>query len=183
MSKKHKHEEMNETQSAEVNVEELTAHYQAALDETESLKAKITELEESNQQFQNDYYRAVADTQNYRKRVQLENESAKKYRIQSFALEVLPVIDNLERALEAMGENDPQAQGIRMIYQQLLEALRKEGVEEIEALNQIFDANWHQALMSEKVEGAKAQEIVEVYQKGYRLKDRLLRPSLVKVSE
>lgn len=70
-----------------------------------------------------------------------------------------------------------------MIYSQLKNALAKEGVEEIEALNQPFDANWHQALMSEPKEDTEPGMVIEVLQKGYKLKDRLLRAAMVKISE
>lgn len=75
------------------------------------------------------------------------------------------------------------AKGVLMTYNQLIESLKKEGVEEIVAEGQVFDPNFHQPLMMEKVEGVESNQVLQVLQKGYKLKDRLLRPSLVKVSE
>lgn len=136
------------------------------------------------ERLKNEYAKAYADTENMRKRLQTEFDQAKKYRIQSFALDVLPVIDNLERALLApASETDSLQKGVEMIHNQLLEALRKEGVEEIEAKGLPFDPNFHQALMAETVEGMDAGMVVEVLQKGYKLKDRILRASMVKVSD
>ena len=148
------------------------------------LESKIEELEELNKKLQNDYYKAYADAENIKRRNQQDLEVAKKYRIQSFASDILPVIDNLERALETIEDKESSVgKGVLMTYNQLIESLKKEGVEEIPADGLDFDPNFHQPLMMEKVEGVEANKVLQVLQKGYKLKDRLLRPSLVKVSE
>lgn len=148
-------------------------------------KELIDSLKKEIDKLKNDYAKAYADTENMRKRLQSEFEQAKKYRIQSFALDVLPAIDNLERALQTppTEETEGYRKGVEMIYNQLLDALHKEGVEEIEANGLPFDANFHQALMAEHVEGIEPGMVVEVLQKGYKLKDRILRASMVKVSD
>lgn len=152
--------------------------------ETDLLKEKIAELEASNLKLKNDYLKAYADTENMKKRLQSEFELSKKYRIQSFALDILPVLDNLERALAAPSdEENSYRKGVEMIYAQLVHALNKEGVEEVEAEGKEFDANFHQAIMTEAVEGVESNQVLEVFQKGYKLKDRLLRAAMVKVSE
>ena len=153
--------------------------------EIEELKTRISELEGENVRLKNEYLKAYADTENTRRRLQQEAEQTRKYRIQSFALDILPVLDNLERALaiEPTPETESYRQGVEMIYQQLIHALTKEGVSEIEALGKEFDPNFHQALMMEAVEGAEPNHVVEVLQKGYLLKDRILRAAMVKVSE
>ena len=154
-------------------------------DETTKLRATIEDLEKEIDKLKNDYARAYADTENMQKRLKTEAENSRKYRIQSFALDILPVIDNFERALSqgAKDEDDAFYKGVEMIYRQLKEALNKEGVTEIDALDKEFDPNYHQAIMTAKVEGKKAGVVVEVLQKGYMLKDRILRASMVKVSE
>lgn len=160
------------------------AHKDKHLEKIHSLEAKIKELEESNTKLKNDYFKAYADAENIKKRNQAELEVGKKYRIQSFAVDILPAIDNLERSLSALEDKEsPLAKGILMTHQQLINSLKKEGVEEIEALDKPFDANYHQALITEKVDGKEANIVIEVLQKGYVLKDRLIRPALVKVSE
>ncbi len=121
-----------------------------------------------------------------KKRLQAESENVRKYRIQSFASEVLPVIDSLERALAVTVEDEAvvnYVKGFEMIYTQLKSILEKEGVTEIEALEKPFDPNYHNALMQEKVEDVESGIVLEVLQKGYMLKDRVLRAALVKVSE
>lgn len=147
------------------------------------LEEQVEKLKEELAQATNNYYKAYADADNLKKRLQQEAEMTRKYRIQSFALEILPVIDNLERALAQPTSDESFKKGVDMIYQQLIHALKNEGVEEVEALNKPFDANFHHAIMQEKVEGVESNMVVEVLQKGYILKDRILRAALVKVSE
>lgn len=146
-------------------------------------KELIEQLSRENEELKNQYYKAYADAENYKKRTQKELENSLKYRIQSFASEILPAIDNLERALNNNTSDEQFRAGVVMIYDQLMAALTKEGVTEIDALDQPFDHNVHNALMAEKVEGVEPNTVVEVLQKGYMLKDRILRAALVKVSE
>lgn len=145
-------------------------------DEVTALKAEVEKLK-------NEYIKVFADTENLKKRLQREHEQSTKYRIQSFALNILPTIDNLERALQQKTDDEAYREGVVMIYDQLMASLKAEGVEAIEALNKPFDPNIHQAMMMESVEGVEPNTVVEEYQKGYMLKDRILRASLVKVSE
>ena len=164
---------VEETQEIEETVEDINEE-----SETELLKKEIDRLK-------NDYARAYADTENLKKRLMAEAEQTRKYRIQSFAKEILPVIDNLERALKTeVAESDEGfKKGIEMTYHQLIAALKNEGVEEIDCLNKPFDANLAQAIMQEKKEDVETGTVIEILQKGYILKDRILRPAMVKVSE
>lgn len=152
----------------------------------EQLEAEVAKLQKELAESTNNYYKAYADAQNLKKRLQNEADQVRKYRIQGFASEVLPIIDNLERALSQKVEDEAiknYVKGFEMIYQQLINALNNEGVKEIDSLNQPFDPNFHQALMQEAIEGVESGMVVEVLQKGYMLKDRVLRAALVKVSE
>lgn len=151
----------------------------------EELKIKISELEGEVAKLKNEYLKAYADTENTRKRLQTDFDNRQKYRIQSFALEILSTIDNLERAMNQPVDkfNESLHKGVEMIYQGLIFALKNEGVEEIEALDKEFDSAWHQAITTEHVDGVEPGIVLEVLQKGYKLKDRILRPSMVKVSE
>ena len=146
---------------------------------------KIAELEGEVAKLKNEYLKAYADTENTRRRLNADFEMRQKYRIQSFAVEILPALDNLERALAQprTPENESYAKGVEMIYNQLMYALSKEGVEQVDPIDQEFDANFHQALMAEKVEGVESNKVLQVLQKGYKLKDRILRPAMVKVTE
>ena len=147
------------------------------------LEAQVAKLTGDVAKLKNEYARAYADTENTRRRLQNEFESLSKYHIQKFALEVLPVLDNCERALAQETSDEAYRKGVEMIYNQLKGALEREGVSEIEAEGKPFDGNWHQALMSEHVEGTEPGIVIQVLQKGYKLKDRILRAAMVKVSE
>ncbi len=152
----------------------------------QELEAEIVALKEELAVSKNAYFKAYADADNMKKRLQAEADNVRKYRIQSFASEVLPVLDSLERALDVKVDDQNlknYVKGFEMIYTQLKSVLEKEGVCEIEALDKPFDPNFHNALMQEKREGVESGIVIEVLQKGYMLKDRVLRASLVKVSE
>ena len=173
-----KEELINEEEVVETD-EEVTSE----IDIVEELKLQIVELEGQVSSLKNDYARAYADTENIKKRLNNEFETSKKYRIQSFALEILPVIDNCERALEHEPSDEEYKKGVEMIYQQLISALANEGVSKVDALDKEFDPNYHQAIMSEKIEGKEPGIVVQVFQNGYVLKDRILRAAMVKISE
>ncbi|MBR3352480.1 MAG: nucleotide exchange factor GrpE [Erysipelotrichaceae bacterium] len=181
MSRKHKEEKVE----IKDNAEELPAEEEAKeeVPQTDALLQDIENLKAELAKTKNDYFKAYADTDNLRKRLLNEAEQNKKYHIQSFALSILPSIDSLERALDGKDLNDPFVKGVKLTYDQIIHALSLEGVTEIDCLNKPFDANYCQALMTEQVEGVEANTVVEVLQKGYMLKDRLLRAALVKVSE
>ena len=181
-------EASSETEAEPEPAEEPAAEKPEA--EAEEVKpdpeVRIAELEGQVAKLKNAYAMAYADTENTRKRLTKEYESNMKYHIQSFALEILPVLDNCERALALKAEdsNDENYRmGFERVSRQLTQALKKEGVEEIEALDQEFDPNWMQALMTEQVEGVEPGRVTAVLQKGYKIKDRLLRAAMVKVSE
>ncbi len=181
-------EEMQETaETPEEAVPEETPEETEA-DETAKelaeLKAQVEALEKEAAASRERLARAAADLDNTRKRLEREAETQKKYRIQSFALDILPVIDNCERALAVQKEDDdPYRKAFVMVQTALVNALKKEGVEEIEALGKPFDPNWHMAMMSEAKEDTEPGIVTEVLQKGYKLNDRLLRAAMVKVSE
>ncbi|MBQ6217422.1 MAG: nucleotide exchange factor GrpE [Erysipelotrichaceae bacterium] len=164
---------LNEEEEEEEIVEDINEE-----SEVEKLSKQIDKL-------RNDYARAYADTENLKKRLTAEAEQTRKYRIQSFAREILPVIDNLERALQTKVHESDESfkKGIEMTYDQLINALKNEGVEQIDCLNKPFDANLEQAIMQEKREGVESGVVIEILQKGYVLKDRILRPAMVKISE
>ena len=190
--KKQKEEELNIDESmSQDNLEEVTSEKQKPQDDLDEIVEDIneeSEIEKLNKEIdklKNDYARAYADTENLKKRLNVEAEQIRKYRIQDFAKEILPVLDNLERALntEVSKEDEAFKKGVQMTYDQLLAALKKEGVEEMDCLDKEFDPSLHQAILTEKVEDKGSGIVIEILQKGYLLKDRILRPAMVKVSE
>jgi molecular chaperone GrpE len=158
----------------------------AVEEELKAANEKIAVLEAKLEEETNRYLRLQADFDNSRRRSRLDMEAAQTYRAQSLVMDLLPSIDNLERALkiEAVDEQTQSLYtGVEMVYRGIIEALKKEGVEAIEAVGTEFDPHLHQAVMQEEVEGTESNIVVEEFQKGYKLKDRVIRPAMVKVSQ
>jgi molecular chaperone GrpE len=147
---------------------------------------KIQELEAKLEEAENRILRLQADFENFRRRTRLDREAAEKYRAQSLVTDILPVLDNFERALKVEADDEKSKsilQGMEMIYRQLLDALKKEGVEAIECVGMQFDPHLHHAVMQVEDSEFESNIVVEELQKGYKLKDRVIRPSMVKVSQ
>ncbi len=146
----------------------------------EQLAAKEKEARENWDRF----LRERADLENYRKRVGREKEELLNYGNKALLEEILPVIDNLERALAHASEDGlgGVVEGIRMTHTMLLMALKKFNVTPIEAVGAPFDSAYHQAMAQVPTDQHEPNTIVEEYQKGYMLKERLLRPSMVTVA-
>ena len=152
------------------------------------LLAEIEDLKKKNDELMNKFLYSQAEFANFKKRKEQETANMLKYSNMDIARELLPVVDNFERAikLDDSNLNDELSKfldGFKMIYSHLVELLRKFEIEEIDCLNKEFDPNFEQALMTVKAEGVEPGIVVEVLQKGYMLKDKMIRPALVKVSE
>jgi molecular chaperone GrpE len=152
--------------------------------------ATASEAPDELQRQRDEYYdrllRKTAEFDNYRKRVERDRVAQAEAAAASVLEELLPLVDDLERALAA----DPGAEGaeayrrgVELIHRQLLEILKKRGVRAIEALGADFDPHFHQAVTHEHAEGARDGEILEEFRRGYMLGDRLLRPAMVKVAK
>lgn len=141
------------------------------------------EVDEKYRELENRYLRLQADFANYKKRNEKEREGLVKLGVESLAVELLPVIDNFERAM-VMEEVQDEGfyQGIELIRKQLIEVLEKQGIEEIEAANQSFDPDYHYAVQMVDSKDHRSNTVIEVIQKGYILKDKVIRPAMVIVS-
>jgi molecular chaperone GrpE len=128
--------------------------------------------------------RLAADFENFRKRAAREYESLASRAAERLVTELLPVLDDLGRALEAAEEHEEAKleEGVRLVHRQLAETLRKEGLQEVPT-DGMFDPHVHEALLAQPVDGRESGEIVDVVQKGYRLGDRVLRPARVVVAQ
>lgn len=149
------------------------------------LDKEVEELKKQAEENYNRLLRMQADFDNYRKRVAKEREEMYGAALETIVQQLLPVVDNMERATAAFKNDqldEKYINGVEMVYKQLLEVLNKNGVKEIEALDQEFDPNLHHAVMQEPGDEADDNKIKEVFQKGYILGNRVIRPSLVKVS-
>lgn len=189
-----KHETVDEsTRTAETTpspeasvVEEAAAEqesYTLTAEEFAAAKAHIEALTKEKDETVGLLQRIQADFDNFRRRnasVRMDSyEEGKRDTVK----ELLPALDNLERALDAIpAENASLREGIAMVQRQMLDSLKKLGLEEVEN-DCIFDPNKHEAVMREKVDGKESGEIVVVFQKGYRMGDRIIRHCMVKVAE
>lgn len=133
-------------------------------------------------EFKNRYMRTLADFENYRKRADREKSDFYKYAIQSVLKDLLPILDNFDRALEHAEEGDDFHKGVLLIYKQLLDVLQKNGVKPINESGVRFDPNIHEGVIREENPSVPSQTVTAVLQKGYFLHDRLLRPAMVKVA-
>ena len=148
----------------------------------------IKSLSENVQELQNKLLYQQAEFANYKRRREEETASLLKYKNLDLGLELLTIVDSLERALnvdeESLSEDIKKyLSGFKIMYNNLVNIMKKNEITEIDCLNKEFDHNTSQALMTEQVEGIEAGIVIEVLQKGYMLKDKLLRAALVKVSE
>lgn len=154
---------------------------------SEETEKKLSDLQKKYDELEDKYLRAEAEMQNMTKRFKKEQQQLLKYEGQDLIREILPVIDNLNRALQIdVKENGSEQlkRGIEMVQRDMEKALKDNDVTKIEALGQTFDPTLHQAVKAVPVEeGQKAETIVEVYQDGYMLKDRVLRPAMVVVAQ
>ena len=151
-----------------------------------TVEDQLKNLEDEVNTWKTDYYKVFADMENLKKRLQNEHANAMKFMMQSFIEELLPVVDNFERSLAIENPSEEIKnflKGYEMIYNQLMQVLKSQGVEVIKTEGEEFDPNFHQAVMTVKDDNFKTNMIVEELQKGYKLKDRVIRASLVKVSE
>ena len=139
-------------------------------------------LEVENQELRDRYMRTLADFENYRKRADREKQDFFKYAMGGVLKDLLPVLDNFDRALEHAEEGDDFHKGVALIYKQLFDVLKKHGVRVIDEANVHFDPNIHEAVVTEEDPSVPSHTVLMILQKGYFLHDRLLRPALVKVS-
>ena len=187
-------EDVNAEENAEAVFEEVKQEQASAeaegtdstTSDLEAANAKIAELEAKIESESNRYLRLQADFDNSRRRAKLDLEAAQTCRAQNLVLDLLPAIDNFERAMK-IEATEEQAKslytGMEMVYRGLLDALEKEGVEVIKSVGTEFDPHLHQAVMQVEVEDTDPNIVVEEFQKGYKLKDRVIRPAMVKVSQ
>ena len=160
---------------------------EASDNKEETCEEKIAKLELELQEWKNSYTRKLAEFQNFTRRKEAEVSEMKKYASEGIILKVLDNIDNLERAENASAETknfDALVEGVNMILRNLKYMLSEEGVEEIEAGEGVeFNPYEHQAMMTEEKDNLDNDVIVQVFQKGYKLKGRVIRPAMVTVNK
>ena len=181
MNEELKKDEINTDAEAE---EKVKAEAKEAEEEAEAVDAADAPAEaaEEDEALNAKYLRLMADFQNYKRRTEKEKSDIYAFANEKIVSELLNVIDNFERALDAGNEGDSFVEGMNLIFKQLQGVLEKAGVVEIEALGHEFDPNFHHAVMTEDSEEYESGKITAVLQKGYLLNNKVIRPSMVKVA-
>lgn len=170
--------ENNET--VEENTEEVINLTNEEL--IEKLNKDLEEQKIKTDEYFEHLKRNMAEFDNYKKRVSKEKESLYSTITSDIISDLLPIMDNFNAALQADSKDLPFKEGMQMIYNQVTDTLKKLGLEEIEALNLTFDPNLHEAVMHVEDENYKEKEVVEVFRKGYKIGDKVIRHSMVKVA-
>ena len=177
-------EMMNEEEKLETQAEETVSEDAEVAPEVEvSEDENVTELKDD---FKDKYYYLAAEMQNMQRRFEKEKESLLKFGSEKILKDLLEVVDNFERTLGFIKNDEDQkikniVVGIEMITDQMLKTLEKHGLKQVEALNQAFDPNYHEAMSTEAKEGVEDETISQVHQNGYTLNERLLRPAKVTI--
>jgi len=178
----------DQLETAEENVEKEETAEDTVVeekDEEETPEEIIARLESELKEQENERLRLLADFDNYKRRMREQAAREKKYRAQSLIEDLLPALDNFERALQVeVTSEDAKAlkEGVEMVQRDILNALEKEGLTPIAAEGEPFDPNFHQAVMTAQEEG-ESGIVLEEFQKGYQLHDRVVRASMVKVND
>ena len=180
--KKHEHEEeINETNIGAVETPENTEQLSA---EIETLEKQLEEAESKVSEYKDGWMRSQAEFQNYRKRIERDNEMMYASMKGDIIKKVLPVLDDLERALQNRPSNSGAwVSGIELIQKKLLSIVEAEGAKRIEAVGAAFDPNFHEAISHEPIVGVQSGHVIAVVQNGYMLGERVIRPALVRVAQ
>ncbi|EJO7190147.1 nucleotide exchange factor GrpE [Staphylococcus pseudintermedius] len=186
-------QETTETSELEVENEQVAVNQDsenendASNDETQDLKdEEIASLKAEVDAKEEQYLRLYAEFENYKRRIQNEAQTQKRYQAQKVLTDVLPALDNFEHALKIEGDDESfnaLKKGVEMVYESLLKALEDNGLEKIKTEGEQFDPNFHQAVMQDENPDFESGQITEELQAGYQLKDRVLRASMVKVNQ
>ncbi|HHJ38695.1 MAG: molecular chaperone GrpE [Methylothermaceae bacteria B42] len=159
---------------------------EALSDEVGILRQQLTEAEKKAEENWEKFLRAQAEMENLRRRMERELENAQKYALEKFAKELLSVVDSLELGLQAAVETDEVEkirEGVELTLKQMLTVLERFNITPIDPTGEKFDPEFHQAMATEPVKGVEPDTVVKVFQKGYLLNDRLIRPALVVVAK
>ena len=177
-----KKEEDNNIEEQTEEVKDTKVQGKNENSDLETLKAQLKEEKEKSDEYYEHLKRNMAEFDNYKKRVSKEKDMMYNTISADIISELLPILDNFDKALNAETADESYKNGMAMIYNQFNETLQKLGVEEIDALNKVFDPNFHEAVMHIEDESFGEKEIVEVFRKGYKIGDKIIRHAMVKVA-
>ena len=184
---KHKDEQGNEINAEAVETPESQEQPNAGLESLQSrldeAETKCKELEAKSAENLDGWQRSVAEFQNYKKRIERDREVEKASMKGDLVKKILPVLDDLERALQKRPVEDAWTNGIDLIKHKLQAIIEAEGIQRIEAEGAVFDPNFHEAISYESADGIESGRVIEVVQNGYMLSERVLRPAMVRVAK
>lgn len=179
--KEHKYEEeVPESQAEAVTEAEATGQVSA---EVEALKKQLEEAEAKASEYKDSWMRSQAEFQNYKKRLERDNDLMRAHMKADIIKKILPVLDDLERALQNRSSDDLWAGGIELIARKFQGILDGEGIKRIEAEGREFDPNFHEAISNELNDEVESGHVIAVVQNGYMLGERVIRPALVRVAQ
>jgi molecular chaperone GrpE len=189
--KKHKKEKKHEEEGqetpvevvAEAVVEEQVSHKGMLSAEVEALKKQIEEAEAKASEYKDSWMRSQAEFQNYKKRLERDNDMMRTYMKGDIVKKILPLLDDLERAMQNRSADDLWASGIELIVRKFQSLLESEGIKRIEAEGAVFDPNFHEAISNEPNNEVESGHVIAVVQNGYMLGERVIRPALVRVAQ
>jgi len=179
--KKHKHEE--EVTETQPTAETMSVDGDQLKVQIDALQAQLAEAESKASEYKDGWARSQAEFQNYKKRIERDNELTYASMKGDIVKKVLPALDDLERALQNRPVDDAWASGIELIARKLQNILESEGVKRIEAKGAAFDPNFHEAITHEPSEEVESGHVIDVVQNGYMLGERVIRPALVRVAQ
>ena len=177
-----KKEEDNNIEEQTEEVKDTKVQGKNENSDLETLKAQLKEEKEKSDEYYEHLKRNMAEFDNFKKRITKEKDMMYNTISADIISELLPILDNFDKALNAETLDESYKNGMAMIYNQFNETLQKLGVEEIDALNKVFDPNFHEAVMHVEDESFGEKEIIEVFRKGYKIGDKIIRHAMVKVA-
>ena len=169
--------------ATESNAGNAEAATMIPIEEFEALKKQLEMVQAQVAEYKDGWQRALADFQNYKRRTDAEKSETYQNAVRSIVKRYLPILDDIERALQSRPVDLAWVAGIELIYRKLQAILEAEGVKRIEAEGQMFDPNLHEAILQEPAEGHKSGEVIAVVQNGYMLGERVIRPAQVRVAQ
>ena len=175
-----------EETTEELSAEEVSPQGQTTGDTSESTSENGATPEEELQIFQDKYLRLAAEFENYKRRAQRDQNESIRFGNESLLKNLLPIIDNLERAIQCAkdaGTSGPLLEGVELTHKQFLETVGKVGVRQVSTTGNSFDPAIHQAVTQVESENVEPNTVIEEFQKGYLLHDRILRPAMVSVAK
>ncbi len=176
---------VDNNEEIEETIDEAIEESKEEVNELEQLKLKLEKAESSSKDYLDKLQRSMAEFDNFRKRTNLEKASMYENGARDTIEKLLPILDNFERAILSTPEEDKNSamfKGIDMIFNQMVETFKNMGVEEVEGVGENFDPNIHNAVLHIDDDSFGENVVAEVMQKGYKYKDKIIRPSMVKVA-